>query len=155
MLTVSRDGNQRVFFHLPKMGCTLPSLLAAEMTLMRARRGAKICTSSSSSMRLYLISSSIVAKGQEGSSRKDSSSSPKSSLHCLCPVCTHGKHCARRDGATICHAHCYERFHSAFCAGETNLFPLETAKTSSLLPSPLVLCAGAGRAQLSKAVSCA
>lgn len=82
------------------MGCTLPSLLAAEMTLKRARRGAKICTRSSSSMCLYLISSSIVAKGHEGSSGKDSSSSPKASLHCLCPACTHGKRCARQQGET-------------------------------------------------------
>lgn len=31
------------FFHLPEMGCILPSLPAAKMTLKRARRGAKIC----------------------------------------------------------------------------------------------------------------
>lgn len=31
------------FFHLPKMGCVLPSLPATKMTLKRARRGVKTC----------------------------------------------------------------------------------------------------------------
>lgn len=36
-------GKLKGFFHLPKMGCVLPSLPAAKMTLKRARRGAKFC----------------------------------------------------------------------------------------------------------------
>lgn len=84
------------FFHLPKVGCALPSLPAAQMTLKMKRRGVKNpCMRSIIPVCLYLMSSNVPAMGHERRSRED----PSDSLQWSCTLPTtswgellHGQH---------------------------------------------------------------
>lgn len=141
------------FFHLPKMGCILPSLPAAKMTLKRSRKGAKICIQEAASASACISSPTTLLPWVM---REAPGRIPQVPLKysCTLPTCTHGMHGLRQQGrmavqsATLT-ATCSplslivdmrENSPFAFHAGEANLFPPETAKTSSPLSGPLALC---------------
>lgn len=73
------------FIHLSKVGCALPSLPAAEMTLKRKRTGVKNpCMRNITIVCLYLMYSNVTAIGHERRSRED----PPNSLECSCTLPT-------------------------------------------------------------------